>query len=62
MTYTKTRRGRSWHVVKSYEPPRTRCGRGFDPDAETFDQLGAGKSCELCLRLVAREVDGWVSG
>jgi hypothetical protein len=59
MTYAKIR---SWHVVKTSEPPVTRCGRPFDSDSETITQLPDEKSCESCLRSVAREVDGWVSG
>ena len=59
MTYAKIR---SWHVVKTYDPPKTYCGRDFDPDDETVDELPGEKSCESCLRSVARQVDGWVSG
>lgn len=61
MTYVRIR---SWHVVKGSggELVKTRCGRWADRDAETLDFLPAEKSCETCLRLVAREVDGWVSG
>lgn len=61
MTYTKTPHGRSWHVVKQYEPePKTRCGHAFDPDGETTDQLPV-PSCEHCLRWLAREVDKQVA-
>ncbi len=55
MTYAKIR---SWHVVKTSEPPVTRCGRPFDSDAETITVLPGEKSCESCLRSVARDVDG----
>ena len=60
MTYVKTRAGRSWHILKS--DVLTRCGRWYDPDAESFDYLPAGKSCETCLRWVAREVERNVTG
>ena len=53
---------RSWHLVRSWEPPRTRCGRWFDVDREAVDVLPDEKSCETCLRWVAREVEEQVTG
>jgi hypothetical protein len=50
----------SWHAVKltrSLED-RTLCGRTAGADAETSDLLPAAKSCETCLRIVARRADG----
>ena len=50
---------RSWHVVRLTRSiaPRTRCGRTASVDAETSDTLPAEKSCETCLRIIARDVD-----
>lgn len=51
---------RSWHAVRT--PTRavdtyiTRCGRTVQTQ-ETSDTLPEGKSCETCLRIVAREND-----
>lgn len=50
---------KSWHAVRltrSIEP-RTLCGRKASGDAEVVDTLPAGKSCESCLRIVARRAD-----
>lgn len=50
----------SWHAVltptRVPETYRTRCGRTVR-NAETSDDLPAGKSCETCLRIVARQAD-----
>ena len=50
---------RSWHAVRLTRSidPRTRCGRTAAGDAETSDELPAGKSCETCLRIIARDAD-----
>ena len=53
---------RSWHVVRFVNPTRedayaTMCGRHVSADADVVDTLPAGKSCESCLRLVARQTD-----
>lgn len=45
---------RSWHAYVG--GGRTLCGRTIW-DGETSDTLPAEKSCETCLRLVARRVD-----
>lgn len=49
----------SWHVIRNFTrvPGRvvTVCGRTFE--GPTSDTLPSGKSCESCLRLVAREDD-----
>ncbi len=50
---------RSWHVVRltrSIEY-RTECGRTAPRKAETSDTLPAEKSCETCLRIIARRGD-----
>ena len=50
---------RSWHAVKTATrvPGRylTVCGRTAFSDP--VDELPAGKSCESCLRIVARQAD-----
>lgn len=48
---------RSSHALLSIEARRTYCGRTADAAAEVSEQLPAGRSCETCLRLVARKVD-----
>lgn len=51
---------RSWHAVRT--PTRmfntyvTLCGRRATASL-TADELPAGKSCEVCLRIVARQDD-----
>ena len=46
----------SWHALAS--EVETKCGRAVLVDEnETRDALPAGKSCESCLRIVARETD-----
>lgn len=47
---------RSWHA--SVGGGRTLCGRTVPADAEYLDTLPAAKSCETCLRGVARREDG----
>lgn len=50
---------RSWHAIRltrSIEP-RTLCGRKATGDAPLSDTLPADKSCETCLRIVARQAD-----
>lgn len=50
---------RSWHAVLTPTRVsgryRTMCGR--TAFAEPVDDLPAGKSCETCLRIVARKAD-----
>ena len=50
----------SWHGVRTSArvPGRwiTLCGR--KAYSEPVDDLPAGKSCETCLRIVARKADG----
>jgi hypothetical protein len=50
---------RSYHAIRTWtRVPRqyiTYCGRSAS--GREFDDLPAGKSCELCLRAVARQVD-----
>ena len=53
---------RSWHAVRLTLPTRagayaTLCGRLVPAHADTSDTLPAGKSCETCLRLHARQTD-----
>ena len=50
---------RSWHAVRltrSIEP-RTLCGRTASMRGQRSETLPAGKSCESCLRIIARRVD-----
>lgn len=48
---------RAWHAVKSpsFSEGHTLCGR--DCERPFFDDLPAEKSCESCLRIVARLAD-----
>ena len=50
----------SWHVVKLFSDRVGRtyslCGR-TKMNAEIFDNLGSAKSCETCLRILARQQD-----
>lgn len=46
---------RSWHALSG---TRTVCGRQPALNAEVSDALPGAKSCETCLRLLARRVDG----
>jgi len=48
-------RVRSWHAYGLHG--RTLCGRLPMSDAPTSEALPSGKSCELCLRIVARQAD-----
>ena len=46
---------RSWHAVRN---GKTRCGRPIPAAATLVSDLPSGaKSCESCLRLVARDAD-----
>jgi hypothetical protein len=45
----------SWHAVAD-GAMRTLCGRALDTEVEV-SELPAGKSCESCLRIVARRAD-----
>jgi hypothetical protein len=52
---------RSWHAVKVTEGPsadgRTLCGRTYPNGSLLAPELPADKSCETCLRIVARKAD-----
>lgn len=50
----------SWHAVRLTRSlrARTMCGRVAKIGAETSSTLPADKSCESCLRIVARRADG----
>lgn len=48
---------RSWHAFKGPLDARAYCGRVGGPYHETSNTLPAGKSCETCLRMVARFAD-----
>jgi hypothetical protein len=46
---------RSWHAARPKDhADTTYCGRDIAAGAAVSDVLPAGKSCELCLRIVAR--------
>ena len=53
---------RSWHAVKSYASAlsagytTTLCGR--KTESTVVATMQSGKSCEICLRAVAKSVDG----
>ncbi len=50
----------SWHVVvpTTWSPPLSRCGLWMTADAPMVDDLPFGeRSCERCLRLVARDAE-----
>ena len=57
MTYVRIR---SWHVVlthtRGFDTYRTLCGRTV-VTKDTRDELPAEKSCETCLRSVARRAE-----
>lgn len=44
----------SWHVLAEH---KTLCGLDVEDADEVRDELGAEKSCENCLRLLARKED-----
>ena len=44
----------SWHILQG---ERTLCGLDVEDADEVRDELGAEKSCENCLRLLARKTD-----
>jgi hypothetical protein len=49
---------RSFHALSDYQGiPRTLCGRSPSRDSDVYDRLPAGRSCESCLRIVARKTD-----
>jgi hypothetical protein len=51
---------KSWHAVKSYSRAawvETHCGRWASHSPEVVEELPAEKSCETCLRIVARIQD-----
>jgi hypothetical protein len=47
----------SWHAMAE-DGLNTLCGRRAMEIEEHSDTLPAEKSCELCLRILARDVDG----
>lgn len=50
----------SWHAVRPHavrEPGRTLCGLVWHDHAAQTDTLPAGRSCETCLRIIARRAD-----
>jgi hypothetical protein len=44
----------SWHVLA---PDKTLCGLDISDADEVRDELGTEKSCENCLRILARKTD-----
>jgi hypothetical protein len=52
----------SWHaasgLISRGSQRKLLCGRWAAPDAEQSDELPSGKSCESCLRAIARQDDG----
>jgi hypothetical protein len=48
---------RSFHALANAGGTKTLCGRSPALSAEVHDTLPAGKSCETCLRIIARKVD-----
>jgi len=50
---------RSWHAIRPHDHfgPSTYCGRTPKDNAEVVDELPTAKSCETCLRIVARLQD-----
>ena len=48
---------RSWHALGPALTGRTLCGRTASAESEVHDVLPGGKSCETCLRIVARKAD-----
>lgn len=49
---------KSWHALRPYDHfgPTTFCGRPGE-GREVVDELPSEKSCESCLRIVARRAD-----
>jgi hypothetical protein len=48
----------SWHALRVEAlGGRTLCGRAAAYNADISDEMPAGKSCESCLRIIARKVD-----
>ena len=51
---------RSWHayeLTSRIGTPKAYCGKWGLPNAQLVEDLPAGKSCESCLRIVARLKD-----
>lgn len=48
----------SWHALR--DDGKTLCGRSVNRTqaGNTLDELPSGRSCETCLRIVARRADG----
>jgi len=49
---------RSWHAIRQTRDLRTHTLCGRISAGEIRDELPAEKSCETCLRIVARRADG----
>ncbi len=51
----------SWHaasgLVSRGAKIHTRCGRWAAANSDMLEELPAGKSCETCLRIVAKRAD-----
>ena len=47
----------SWHALRPDDPDATVCGEEVTEENEVVDALPAEKSCELCLRILARHND-----
>jgi hypothetical protein len=47
----------SWHALRPDDPDVTVCGEEVAEEHEVSDELPAEKSCELCLRILARHHD-----
>ena len=45
---------RSWHALATVDG-KTLCGRYAPVDSDTDTELPAAKSCESCLRIIARK-------
>jgi hypothetical protein len=49
---------RSWHAIGTFDlAGPTLCGRRPKAQSDIASELPAGKSCETCLRIVARKAD-----
>jgi hypothetical protein len=47
----------SWHILRFDDPKATVCGLEVGEEDEVSDELGTGKSCENCLRIIGRKID-----
>jgi hypothetical protein len=49
---------RAWHALRSRDGiPHTYCGRWPQGAIQRSDDLPAERSCESCLRIIARKAD-----